>query len=548
MFTASQSFEGVSRALSDAAPEAAASAAPGSPRGKRWTARTLPAAAVTLAAAAAGGCGGPELDISFNPHEATVQQLRTYVKTSFVSCRSLISRYQLLHDSLDPSLRAVVTWNDRVLQDADRLDQTPPGQRGSFHCVPIVVKDNLNYAGLPTTGGASALGSAITGNNAEAVQRLVTAGAIVLGKTNMPDFALDGINTLSSFGGQTVNPYNQKLTVYGSSGGSAAAVSASLGIIGLGTDTYGSLVLPAGATGLVTVRPTQGLVPSTGILPLMSQQDAAGPMTRTVEDAAAALELLVDKKFVASGSQNYTAILKRDGLRGLTIGYDPAALQPLPMPPLTPSPEVVDLFSQTLSNLSRGGATTKQVDVLLPLFPTLQTAVDLSFQCMPVDFKQSLNSYLMTQRPEAKTKSLADIIATGQFLDSVKMFLNAAESQTDTIQSSSACQQYLTAKAAANSAIVALMDKQGLDLLVYPVANQPAFNAGSPPPVGFYSFQALSSASGLPSLAMPMGIAAKAGAPVGFILLARNYQESTLIQAAYSFQAQFQPRTAPPTR
>ena len=113
MFTASQSFEGVSRALSDAAPEAAASAAPGSPRGKRWTARTLPAAAVTLAAAAAGGCGGPGLDISFNPHEATVQQLRTYVKTSFVSCRSLISRYQLLHDSLDPSLRAIVTWNEK---------------------------------------------------------------------------------------------------------------------------------------------------------------------------------------------------------------------------------------------------------------------------------------------------------------------------------------------------------------------------------------------------------------------------------------------------
>lgn len=548
MLTTSQSFLASSPAVFDSVEDAGAGSSPGSPRGRRFTTRTLPAAAFTLAAAVAGGCGGPEFEVSFNPHEATVQQLRTYVKTSFVSCRSLIGRYQLLHDSLDPSLRAVVSWNPRVMQDADRLDQTPTGQRGSFHCVPIVVKDNLNYTGLPTTGGASALGGDITGNNAEAVQRLVTAGAIVLGKTNMPDFALDGINTLSSFGGQTVNPYNQTLTVFGSSGGSAAAVAASLGIIGLGTDTYGSLVLPAGATGLVTVRPTQGLVPSTGILPLMSQQDAAGPMTRTVEDAAAALELLVDKKFAGSGSQNYTAILKRDGLRGLTIGYDPTLLQTLPMPELVPSPEVADLFSQTLANLGRGGATTKQVDALMPLFPAIGTAVDLSFQCMPVDFKQSLNSYLVTQRPEAKTKSLTDIIATGKFLDSVKMFLNDAESRTDTIQSSSACQQYLMAKAAANSAIVALMDKQGLDLFVYPVANQPAFGAGKNPPVGFYSFQALSSVSGLPSLAMPMGIAAKSGAPVGFILLARNYQEAKLIQAAYSFQEQFKPRTAPPTR
>lgn len=510
----------------------------------RFLLRTLPGPAFTLATVLGAGCG-PELELTFNPHEATIEQLRGYVKTNIVSCRSLISRYQLLHDTLDPTFHTVVSWNDQVFQDADRLDRTPLGQRGSLHCVPIVVKDNLNYTGLPTTGGARALGGAVTGNNAEAVQRLLTAGAIVLGKTNMPDFALDGISTLSSQGGQTVNPYNRALTVYGSSGGSAAAVSASLGIIGLGTDTYGSLVLPANATGLVAIRPTQGLVPATGVLPLMSLQDAVGPMTRTVEDAAAALELLVDKKFVASGSQNYTAMLSRDGLRGLQIGYDPALLQTLPAPPLVPSPEVTELFNQTLTSLGRAGATTKQVDALMTLFPPLQAAADLSFKCMPVDFKQSLNAYLGTTRPEAATRSLADIIATGQVLDSVKMFLSSAQAQTDTIATSADCQQYLTAKAAANSAIVAFMDKQGVDLLVYPAANQPAFPIGAPP-AGWYGFQALSSISGLPSLTMPMAGTAKAGAPVGLIFLARNYQEAKLVQAAYSFQAQFKPRTAPP--
>ena len=300
------------------------------------------------------------------------------MKTGIVPCRTLIERISCCTTPSTspcmPSCRGIVG----CVQDADRLDQTPYGQRGSFHCVPIVIKDNMNFSGLPTTGGARALGSAITGNNAEVVQRLVTAGAIVLGKTNMSDFALDGTNTLSSFGGQTDNP-KAGLTVYGSSGGSAAAITASLGIVGLGTDTYGSLVQPASATGLVAIRPTQGLVPATGILPLMSLQDSAGPLTRTVEDAAATLELLVDNKFAPSGSQSYTRALSKSGLRGLVIGYYPAVLQPLAMPPLTPSQEVTDLFSSTLGNLAQGGATTKQVNLMMALLPTLQMATDLSF-------------------------------------------------------------------------------------------------------------------------------------------------------------------------
>src|SRR5262245_47027479 len=156
-----------------------------------------------LTAAGATGCG-THLELTFSPQEATLNDVRSSVKTGIVSCRSMIDRYQLLHDSLDPSLRAIVSWNDRLQEDANRLDRLPAAQRGSLHCVPIVVKDNLNVAGLPTTGGARALASAITGNNADIVQRLLTAGAIVLGKTNMPDFAFDGTNTVSSFGGQTV--------------------------------------------------------------------------------------------------------------------------------------------------------------------------------------------------------------------------------------------------------------------------------------------------------------------------------------------------------
>ena len=183
--------------------------------------------------------------------------------------------------------------------------------------------------------------------------------------------------------------------MYGSSGGTAAAITASLGIVGLGSDTYGSLVQPASATGLVAIRPTQGLVPTLGILPLMTLQDAPGPMTRTVEDAAATLELLVDKSLLGKGSQSYTSVLKDNGLTSLTIGFDPAVLQPLPMPPLTPSAEVSDLFYRSLSDIGQAGAKTKQVAAFTTLFGTLQAVTDASFQCMPVDFKQGFNLSLI---------------------------------------------------------------------------------------------------------------------------------------------------------
>jgi amidase len=526
--------------VSSALPTAAAD----SYRKRRPSLLTLSVLSLLAGAAGCGGVGGPEFP--FKPEEATIQNVRTAVKTGFLSCRNLAESYQLRHDSLDPTLHAVVTWNDRLMADADRLDKIPTAQRGSFHCVPVVVKDNVDVAGLATTAGALALAGSATQSHAEIVQRLLTAGAIVLGKTNMPDFAIDGINTKSSYGGQTQNPYNASLTVYGSSGGTAAAITASLGIVGIGTDTYGSLVQPASATGVVAIRPTQGLVSAQGVLPLMTLQDTPGPMTRTVEDAAATLELLVDKAQVGKGSQSYTSVLKDSGLTGLNLGFDPAVLQPLPAPLLTPSGEVSDLFYKALSDITQAGGKTKQVSALTTLFASLQAATDASFSCMPVDFKQGLNGYLAT-RSDLTVKTLSDVIATGKYLDSVKGFLTSAQSQKDTVQSSAACGTYLAAKAAAQNAIVALMDKEGIDLLVYPAANQPAFPIGTPPS-GWFGFQMLSSSTGLPSLSMPMGIAPKSAAPVGLIFLARPYQEAKLVQAAYAYQQKSRPRTPPPSQ
>lgn len=499
-------------------------------------------AVLTLSAPLVGCFGGHGF---FDAQDATVEDLRSQVKSGVVSCRHVIEEYRRMHRALDPSLHAISTWNDRALQDADRLDRVPVWQRGSLHCVPVVVKDNIDVAGLPTTAGAQALASTNVSSNAQIVQRLLDAGAVVLGKTNLPDFALDGTNTVSSYGGQTNNPYQPGLTVYGSSGGSAAAIAASLGVIGLGSDTYGSLVQPASATGLVAIRPTQGLVSSQGMLPLMTLQDMPGPMTRTVRDAAIALELLVDKSQAGKGSQEYSQSLKPEPGRVLQIGYDPLVLQDLPAAGWTTRPEVTALFNQAMSQLSLAGLQPKKVDAVMSLLPVLQDLTNQSFACMPVDFKQGINAYLAARGAAEPIKSLAHIVASGQFLSSAKSFLESAEAQTDSVQNSMACQAYLARKESTAAAITALMDQQELDVLAYPAATQPAFPAGQKPPMGWFGFQVLSSPTGLPSLSMSMGIEPKSGAPMGLIFLARKHQETRLIQAAFALESQAKPRIAP---
>ena len=211
-------------------------------------------------------CAGDSPEPAFAPIEVTLAELREQIADG-TSCRAVVRAYGELHAEREPQLHAFITWNEAAIADAERLDAVPASERGPLHCAPIVVKDNIDVAGLPTTGGVLALASSVPTQHAGIVARLVDAGAVVLGKTNMPDFALDGIDTLSSVLGRTDNPYAAGVTVYGSSGGTAAALAASLGVVGLGSDTFGSLVQPASATGLVAIRPTQGLVSGAGVLP-----------------------------------------------------------------------------------------------------------------------------------------------------------------------------------------------------------------------------------------------------------------------------------------
>lgn len=478
----------------------------------------------------------------FDPIEATIADVLDQVRDGPVLCETLVTRYQQLVEARDPQIGSLITWNEEALAVAEQLDAIPVDERGALHCVPVVVKDNIDVAGLPTTGGVQALAGSTPGQHAPIVARLRDAGAVILGKTNMPDFALDGINTLSSVGGQTLNPYDLRSTVYGSSGGTAAAIAASLGVVGLGTDTFGSLVHPGSAAGVVAIRPTQGLLPGDGILPLMSLQDMAGPMARNVADAAALLTLMAE----GPGAQDYTLALRPEGLEGLRIGFDPVALQEIPMLGIIPDPQVGVMFDQSLTAMAEAGADTVQIDALFPLFGALQGSIDSSFGCMPVDFKQSFEAYLGTLGGGATVGSLAEVIQSGAFLPSVEGFITGADAQTETIDRSAVCQTYLGARAAVAAAITQQMDDEGLDLVVYPAANHPPFPAGDDPPEGWFGFQALSSTTALPSLTLPMGLAPRAGLPVGLIFLARANREDLLIQAAHALELYQSPRVPPP--
>lgn len=486
--------------------------------------------------------GGTSEEPDFDPIEATIADVLDQVRDGPVSCRTLVMRYRELYEARDPQLLSFVVWNEDALARADALDSIPVDERGSLHCVPISVKDNVDVAGLPTSGGIQAMAGSTPSQHADLIAPLVDAGAVVLGKTNMPDFALDGINTVSSVLGQTVNPYEPTTTVYGSSGGTAAAIAASLGIVGIGSDTFGSLTQPASATGLVTIRSTQGLVSGGGVLPLMSLQDVAGPMTRTVTDTAIALSFIA----AGPGAPDYTGVLDPDGLQGLHIGFDPVVLEELAVLGLVPDPEIAPLFDASLQAMQSAGGTTQQVTAMLPLFGDLQAATDAFFGCVPVDFRQSFEAYLGTLGPGAPVTSLADIIDSGEYIPSAEGFITNAADQTDTIETSEICMQYQATRQAAQDAITQFMDAEGLDLFAYPAANQLPFTAGQTPPMGWFGYQILSSPTGLPSLTLPIGLSAADGLPIGLTLLARADREDLLIQAAYALERELSARVPPP--
>ncbi|WP_254244759.1 amidase [Hymenobacter sp. BRD67] len=337
----------------------------------------------------------------FEVTEASVADVQQALKRGDCNCEQLVQAYQARIAAYDQPTRlnAIIVTNPQALATARLLDAEyrRTGKLRPLHCIPLIIKDNYNTAGLQTTAGSLALKGFAPTEDATLVKKLKAAGAIVLAKSNMAEWAFSPMVTISSIAGETRNPYNLAHVPAGSSGGTAAAVAASFGTAGLGTDTGNSIRGPSSHNALVGFRPTLGLLSRAGIAPLYLRNDTGGPMARSVADATRLLDVMATGpdpadpltaycagKIPAGGYQQF---LKKDGLKGARIGV----LRTLSE--RHPDPQVKALFEQAVADLRKAGAVVVEVEI--PNFAQVSSGQWASV------FKHDINQYLAALGPKA---------------------------------------------------------------------------------------------------------------------------------------------------
>jgi amidase len=481
-------------------------------------------------------------EASFDVVEKTITELQDAMAARTVSSRQLVAAYLArvaAYDQEGPRLNAMVTLNARALDAAKALDdERASGRvRGPLHGIPVVVKDNYDTRDLPTTGGSIALAGFSPERDAFQVRKLRDAGAVIIGKTNLHELAR-GITTISSISGQTRNPYDPARNPGGSSGGTGAAVAASFAAAGMGTDTCGSIRIPAANNNLFGLRGTMGLSSRQGIIPLSHTQDVGGPLARSVVDVALMLDATVgadaDDPVTRDGeghrAASYRDALAPEALAGARLGV------------------VRNLFGSAPEDTEGGDVVRKAIDAMRDRGATivdvaiagLETALQGS-SVINTEFKFDLLDYL-ARYPQAPVHSLGDILERGDY----HAALEAGFKQSNAIDSrdSEAHRIALHKRAAVRELITAALEEHKVDALVYPVLSRKAALIGEPVR-GMNNCQA-SASSGFPALSVPAGFTAD-GVPIGMELLGPPWTESRLLSIAYGFERAVRPRRAPAT-
>ncbi len=481
-------------------------------------------------------CSDPKKEnpnISLN--ELTITQIHKAYQNGDYTAVQLVNAYFDRIDSLDGKTNAISYINKEALITAKKLDEEfkKTGKLRPLHGIPLIVKDNYNTVGMPTTAGALALQDFIPDSNAFVVQRLADAGAIIIAKSNMAEWAFSAKHTESSTHGTTHNPYNLAYVPAGSSGGTGAGIAANYGTIGLGTDTGNSIRGPSSHNALVGFRTTLGLVSRSGIIPLYMRNDVAGPMCRTVEDATKVLEIIAgfdpednitnyNKGKVATDYQQY---LKVDGLKNTKIGV----LRQLSDD--NPDKEIQALFEKSILDLERLGATV--IDINVPNFDSLKT----NQWC--ANFRQDIEAYLATYVKRDTLKTLEDIIRIGTTSDYAKNILKYFSENTGRENEKAiACEDPYTdvRRLAFRNAIEKQMDSLQVDAIIYPTwNNKPAHISSFEEEYLGDSNQVIAPHTGQPAFTVPMGFSSE-GLPAGLQFLGRMYSEPTLIKLSYGYE------------
>ncbi len=490
--------------------------------------------------------------------ELTILELQALMAAGELTSRSLAETYLARIAEIDragPRLNSVIEINPDALELAAALDaeRREHGPRGPLHGIPVLIKDNIDTADrMMTTAGSLALLGSVAARDATVAGKLREAGAVILGKTNLSEWAnfrsTHSVSGWSSRGGQTHNPYALDRNPCGSSSGSGVAVAANLCAVAVGTETDGSIICPSHANGIVGIKPTVGLVSRAGIIPISHSQDTAGPMARTVADAAILLAALAgpdprDPVTEAGRGRtpiDYARFLDRDGLRGAKIGIARNFFGF--------SPRVDAIVEGCIAAIVEAGAmiidpanieTAKQID-------------EPEFEVLLHEFKAGLNAYLAGLRPAAPIGSLAEIIDFNErnrdrvmpyFEQEIMVMAQARGPLTD--------EKYLLALAACrrlarDEGIDATLGKHGLDAILAPsggpawltdTVNGDHYGGGSSTPAAV---------AGYPSIAVPAGYVW--GLPVGISFIGPAWSEAMLIKFAYGFEQVMQVRRPPAFR
>jgi amidase len=491
----------------------------------------------------------------FRVEETTISQIHEAMKAGRLTCRGLVDAYLRRIEAYDrngPSLNAIVVINPDATKQADDLDRrfAQSGLTGSLHCIPAIVKDNFETIGLQSAAGSLSLKGFVSNKDAFQVKRIKEAGAIVLAKSNMAEFAFSPYETVNSLlPGYTRNPYALDRVTAGSSGGTAAAVAANFAAIGLGSDTGNSIRGPSSHQALAGIRSTMGLTSRAGLVPLSLLADIAGPMTRTLADAVAVFQVIAgedpDDPVTAAARgrpiPNYAQSLQRDGLRGARLGILRQAYERE-----TTDPEIVEVFMAAIEDLKRAGATI--VDPARVDLAAVRRAQG-SGQCG--GFKYDINRYLAAQGDRVPVHSLEEIIRSRRFHPSVEARLQSAQNGSENGPDTPACKAEVEYRDAFRAAVSRTMDENRLDGVVYPTwSNPPRLIGDLNTPHGDNS-QVFSPTTGWPSVNVPMGYT-RGALPVGVTFFGRAWSEAALIKFAFAYEQatrhRHPPVSVPPLR
>ncbi len=496
------------------------------------------------------GCNYPRDNNSNAPLpliESTIADVHSAIENNQYSCekitRAFINRIKYYKNN--SNLNAVILLNKNALTKAKMLDQEfqQTHKLRALHCIPVALKDNFDTADMPTEAGSIALKGSLPNDDAFMVKRLREAGAIIIAKTNMGEWACSPLNTISSTHGETRNAYNTDYVPAGSSGGTASAIAASYAIIGMGTDTGNSIRGPASHLALVGMRSTIGLTSRDGVVPLLLNRDVAGPLTRNVTDAAKTFSVIagydvadpITHNAHAQQKVDYTTYLNKNALQGVRLGV----IRQMYETELADF-EVMDLMEQAIIDLKSAGAVI--IDPFeIKNFVKLSNATGFCSR-----FRYDLNHYLISSHIKP-LKRFQDIVDQNRFNARNTDNMHWAASITQVpenmqppcidVQGDPRRKQFL-------DAVVGAMNTQHLDAIIYPSwSNPPLKIADTTSPHGNNS-PIIAPHSGQPAITVPMGFTS-GNLPAGLQFLARPYDDAKLFGYAYAYEQITQHRKPP---